>query len=314
MADRKKIIIDTDPGIDDALALILSLNSPEIEIQAVTTVCGNVPVQLATKNVFSLLSFMNIKTPPKIASGSKQPLKEAPAYAHHVHGSDGLGGLNIFKDLNTPHIDTLPEATGLISEIVSRHPGEVTLVMLGPLTNLALLLQNDEAAAKKIKEVIIMGGAVFVPGNITPHAEFNIYHDPHAAKAVLGSGLNITLVGLDVTTKCTLERKDLYIREIPKTRLNLFTSLMLGKYLDFYKEKRGIPFCHLHDPLAAAIAIKPKLVTTKLMNIDVSLDKETKGKTFENKTSTTPPTTRVCIDVDHEKFKKLFIERVLVVL
>jgi purine nucleosidase len=314
MAHRKKIIIDTDPGIDDALALILSLYSPEIEIQAVTTVCGNVPVQLATKNVFRLLSLMEIKTPPPVATGSGQPLHEDPAFAFHVHGSDGLGGLNIFKDLNTPHIDTLPEATGLISEIVSKHPGEVTLVMLGPLTNLALLLQNDEAAAKKIKEVIIMGGAVFVPGNITPHAEFNIYHDPHAAKAVFGSGLNITLAGLDVTTKCTLKKEDLSIMGRPNTPLKQFTFQVLEKYLDFYLEKRGIPFCHLHDPLAAAIAIKPKLVTTKLMNIDVSLDKEEKGKTFPNKADKTPPTTRVCIDVDHEAFKKLFIERVLVVL
>ena len=308
MADRKKIIIDTDPGIDDALALILSFHSPEIEIQAITTVCGNVPVQLATKNVFRLLSLMDIKTPPPVASGSKQPLHEAPAYAHHVHGKDGLGDINIPDSAETP---ASIDATGLISEIVSKYPDEITLVMLGPLTNLALLLKKDEAAAKKTKEVIIMGGAVFVPGNITPHAEFNIYHDPHAAKAVFGSGLNITLAGLDVTTKCTLEKEELHIMGRPKTPLKQFTFQVLEKYLDFYREKKGIPFCQLHDPLAAAIALNPKLVTTKLMNIDVSLDEEEKGKTFENKTDKTPPATRVCIDVDHEAFKKLFIERVL---
>lgn len=306
MKEPKRVIIDTDPGIDDALAIIFALKSPELKIEAITTVSGNVPVSVATRNAFRILHLLDTKDFPPVAEGSASPLKEPPVWAHHVHGEDGLGDLDVGCD-EIPEGASFPDAVSLMLETAQRLAGELTLITLGPLTNLARAIQRDENTIKKIKEVIVMGGAVFIGGNVTPDAEFNIFFDPHAAKVVFESGLPITLVGLDVTTKCILTRDILLYREKTEDRLNTFLYGITEKYLDFYQEKRGLDYCHLHDPLAVAVAVDPTLIVTEEMSIDVSLD-EKRGKTSLKNRNTSP--INVCTGVNREKFEKLFCERV----
>ena len=305
MKEPKRVIIDTDPGIDDALALILALESPELKIEGITTVSGNVPSSMAAKNVLRILQLMDKDLPP-VSEGSASPLEKSPVWAHHVHGEDGLGGL-YDKDDNTPKSAAFPDAVSLMLETAQRLSGELTLIALGPLTNLARAIQRDESTMKKIKEIIIMGGAVFIGGNITPYAEFNIFFDPHAAKIVFESGLPITLVGLDVTNQCVLKRDVLLQKKKTEDRLNTFLYGITEKYLDFYHEKRGLDFCHLHDPLAVAVAVDPTLVATEEMSIDVSLE-ENRGMTSRKDQNTSP--IKVCTNVDRERFEKLFCERV----
>src|SRR6266702_4358332 len=176
------IILDTDPGIDDALALFLTLASPEIEIEAITTVSGNIPV----------------------ARGSSQPLVRQPIYAAHVHGRNGLGEV----ELPEPQIAAVAQhAVDLIIKKVTAAPAEITLVPIGPLTNIALAVCREPRIAQQVREVVIMGGALRVPGNDTPAAEFNIYADPDAAHIVLHAGWPIRLVSLDVTMLTLLQRQ-----------------------------------------------------------------------------------------------------------
>jgi inosine-uridine nucleoside N-ribohydrolase len=304
MKELKRVIIDTDPGIDDALAIILALKSPELKIEGITTVSGNVPSSMAAKNVLRILHLMDKNFPP-VAEGSASPLKESSVWAHHVHGEDGLGNLDFWDDFEIPKSAAFPDAVSLMLETAQWLSSELTLITLGPLTNLARAVQRDENTIKKIKEVIMMGGAVFTEGNVTPDAEFNIFFDPHAAKIVFESGIPITLVGLDVTNQCVLKRDVLLQKKKTEDRLNAFLYGIIEKYLDFYHEKRGLDFCHLHDPLA--VAVDPTLVATEEMSIDVSLD-EKRGKTSRKDRNTSP--IKVCTGVDRERFEKLFLERV----
>src|SRR6185437_15919771 len=195
-----RIILDTDPGIDDALALVLALDSPEVQLEAITTVHGNVPVEMTTRNALGLLEVAGRSDVP-VARGSAQPLVRAPVDAKYVHGPTGLGTLA----LPEPQTSVVTQsAADLIIERVQAAPGEVTLVPIGPLTNLALALRREPAIASQVREVVIMGGALRVPGNVTPAAEFNIYADPHAAQVVFKAGWPIRLVALDVTNITTM--------------------------------------------------------------------------------------------------------------
>jgi purine nucleosidase len=195
-----KVIIDCDVGVDDALALILACHSPELTVEAVTGVNGNVPLDTVFTNIQKVLSLIQPKKKPHIAKGAGQPLKGQALYAHSVHGKTGLGEAKINLREGEEWWRLFPgSAHELITKTARQYPGELTLIAVGPLTNLALGLQHDLEGMKKLKEVVIMGGAVRTKGNVTPYAEFNIYVDPPAAKIVFESGLPITLVPLDVT-------------------------------------------------------------------------------------------------------------------
>jgi inosine-uridine nucleoside N-ribohydrolase len=201
-----RVIIDTDPGIDDALALLLALRSPELEIAAITTVSGNVPVEVATRNVFTVLSLFPAITAPPVAKGASRPLKKAAFYAEQIHGEDGLGGIYSIREASgepryAPQAATLSrrDAVHEILYQLSVTWQPVTVISLGPLTNIASAMEKDRAAMAKISRVVLMGGAVGVPGNVTPVAEYNLYCDPHAANIVFRSGIPLTMVGLDVT-------------------------------------------------------------------------------------------------------------------
>ena len=196
----KKVLIDMDPGTDDALALIAALNSPELDVLGVTTVGGNASLADTTRNALRLLEHLGSDVP--VSRGSARPLKGRFEYAYHFHGAAGLG-------VRLPRPRTAPTTERAVERIVraaSEHRGALTVIALGPLTNVARALRSEPSLAGWLAELVIMGGAVEVPGNVTPHAEFNIYDDPEAANQVLASGVPARLIGLDVTMEMHLDR------------------------------------------------------------------------------------------------------------
>ena len=207
----KRVIIDTDQGIDDALALILALHSPELSVEAITTVNGNVGVDRCVRNVFRTLNAIAPPVFPPVARGCDRPLKRSPVAANHVHGRDGLGGIGRLVDADGhpryPDPTQSPvgrHAVDVILDLVERYPDEITLVALGPLTNIATALEPNAKAMRDLREIIIMGGSLDGRGHTTEFAEFNFYVDPHAAQRVVGSGLPATAVGLGVTHQTRL--------------------------------------------------------------------------------------------------------------
>lgn len=271
----QKAIIDCDPGVDDALALIQAFHSPELEIEAITGVNGNVPIELVMQNIKKLLSLIRPTHLPLIAQGAARPLWGEPTYAYEVHGLDGLGGARI---------DALKEeefwqsssksAAELILEMADKYAKELTLVAIGPLTNLALAIKKDLATLKKIRRIIIMGGAVREKGNITPYAEFNFYVDPLAAKIVLEAELPITLIPLDVTHQVYLSVEEMEIKG----------GQFQDPFIRFLKEATGYNFeernfrgkkklFYLHDPLAVAVALNEQLVEKEKRALSVEVEK-----------------------------------------
>lgn len=284
----QRVIIDTDPGVDDALAILLALRSPEIEVVAITTVCGNVPVGQATKNLFRTLNL--VKAPPEllIGQGAGRPLQQQLVNAANVFGADGLGELDRFRnpdgsplypDANLPA--TLPTAQDVWRECVRRYPDELTLITLGPLTNLAVAMRVDPTTVGRLRGVISMGGAIAVPGNVSPAAEFNMYVDPHAAQRAIQVSVPMTLIPLDVTTHVSLSRTALR-RLTAKTRdpVCRFVGHATGSALAFAEEVEGHGLLHLHDPLAVAVAIDPSFVKLTPLHVEV----ETEGQTTRGMT------------------------------
>ena len=294
MGKLTRVIIDTDPGVDDALAILLALRSPELEVVAITTVCGNVPVEQATRNLFRVLSLVSPLPSLRIGQGASRPLLRPLETAIHFHGTDGLGELDrVRNEDGSPRYQqptlprTLPTAQSVWSECLRRYPHELTLITLGPLTNLATALAREPSPIRKLRAVISMGGALAVPGNVTPVAEFNIFADPHAAQRVAQSGLPLTLVPLDVGTQVALTRDA--IRRLtaettdPVTRfLGDATAIALA----FAEETEGAALFPLHDPLAVAVAIDPTLVKLAPLHLEVDTEGSvTRGVTVADRRS-----------------------------
>lgn len=309
----KRVIIDTDPGVDDALALLLALKSEELQVELVTTVAGNVPVELGTRNVFRVFDLLPGKK-PAVAQGSARPLKYPLADSGGVHGSDGLGDLDREKYpfSAAPPVAAISGAEAIL-KLVRENPGQLTLVTLGPLTNLALAILSDPRAMGGLKEVIAMLGAVAVPGNVTLVAEFNAFCDPHAAQVVLEAGLPLTLVGLDVTHQTVLPAEA--IQRPGKGRVWQFLQDCTARYLKFHQERNLISGCYLHDPLAVAVAIDPELVKTRELFIQVETEGQvTRGMMVADlrpKPDIPAGVTmaRVCLEVHKEAFLELFLSR-----
>jgi inosine-uridine nucleoside N-ribohydrolase len=314
----KPVIIDTDPGIDDALALMLAYASPELEPVCITSVSGNVDVDTATDNILRLLAFLGPRRMPAVARGAEAPLEKAPERATFLHGEDGLGGAS--GDLPDPRGEAAPRldprhAAEAILEHIETAPEPPVLVALGPLTNVALAARKAPRILRRLERLIVMGGAVTVSGNITPAAEFNFYADPLAARVALDSGADITLVGLDVTRQVRLESEDLATcPDTPRARLvRRITSGPLQHGL----ETEGQASTPLHDPLAVALAFGPELCGTEELPLQV----ETRGEIGEGMSLAdrrpvlpglkSPPNARVCLSVDAKAFRTLFLERVL---
>jgi purine nucleosidase len=305
----KKVIIDCDVGVDDALALIFAFHSPELSVEAVTGVNGNVPLKLGFENIKTVLDLIQPATRPLIAQGADRPLKGDPVYAFSFHGETGLGKAEIEQKRGEPawRVSSDP-ADKFIPTMARLHPNELTLIAIGPLTNLALGLQKDPEGMKKLKDIIIMGGAVRVQGNVTPHAEFNIFIDPEAARTVFKSGLPITLVPLDVTHQADLTSEVMEDRILPlDSRFAKFVFEATQYHRDTHRFVMGREVFHLHDPLAIAVAIRRDLVGMERLRMDVERRKgEYFGQTREVETGFP---IQVCLSVRSEDFLELFLSR-----
>jgi purine nucleosidase len=306
-----RIILDTDPGADDALAILLMLASPEVKLEAVTTTHGNVNIEKTTRNALALLEFLNARNIP-VAKGCSLPLVKPPhkQSGEMVHGTSGMGQTNL------PEPTLKPIETHAVDYLIERflaEPNELTLFAVGPLTNVALAIRKEPKFAKAVKELVIMGGAIRSGGNMTPLAEFNISEDPHAAHIVFNSGIPITLVPLDATYKCLLTSADV-------ERLNKIDSPIAGfirdvtaDYMAFYLKYEGFAGCALHDPLTVAAVIAPELLSFEehYVNVDISGGVST-GKTYADfmKVAKKPANMKVALDVKGREFVDLFVERI----
>ena len=294
------VLIDTDPGIDDALALLFAWNSPEIRVEVITTVAGNVPLHAASMNLLRLLALRKPVPRPVVAAGATGPLARALTTATRYHGEDGLGDLP-----DWPEVERLPDLPGAVSVIVDaarRHERELTIVALGPLTNLALALKEDAVAVGRVGRIVAMGGAVDVPGNVTPTAEFNMFVDPEAAHRVLAAGLPLELVPLDATRQAVLPRAGM--------RATLARSQgTLASRIQAFSD-RGFRIAHgdgedgmaLHDPLAVGLAIDPSLGKWEAVRLAIGPD----GETLR---ASGAPNCRVAKGVDSDRFIRLFLDR-----
>ena len=252
-AGPRRIIIDTDPGVDDAFALFLAMTSPELKIEAITAVAGNLPLSITLPNALRLVEIAG-RTDIPVAAGATAPLARRLVTAD-VHGENGLAG----ADFPAPSLKPVPEhAVDLLRAIIEKNPGEITLVCLGPLTNIALALQADPALAGKIAQITMMGGSIS-GGNITPAAEFNFYVDPEAADIVFRSGVRIVMVGLDVTEKVTLTEK--HLARIEAGTGPVSTAIAkIGRLELEMARKRGSDGFHMHDPLAMASLLDSEIL------------------------------------------------------
>jgi inosine-uridine nucleoside N-ribohydrolase len=316
-----RLLIDTDPGIDDALAILLLLSSPGASVEAVTAAAGNVTVDQAAQNIFRILDVVRPTLVPKISRGAAAPLKRPLITAGHVHGDDGLGNLDRFLDHGGPRYPALPhdletrDGADLILEMADRFGEELVVVALAPLTNLALAVARDAARLRRAGRIVIMGGAVAAPGNITPAAEYNFYVDPEAAAAVLEAGLPIELVPLDVTRQVVLRQQELAARLHRRpSRLTRFVADFTLHGFAFGTE-RGDGGIALHDPLAAAVALDPSLVGYEALHVEVECEgRVTRGMSIADRRPLRShhrgrPNCRVAMSVDVPRFLDLFLDR-----
>ncbi len=305
----RRIILDTDPGIDDALALMLALASPEVRIEAVTTVSGNVYVDFTTRNALALLELLGRGDIP-VARGSAWPLLRKPVDASFVHGDNGLGGV----ELPEPRIKAVGKhAVDVIIETILSAPGEISLVPIGPLTNIALAARREPAIIQQVREVVIMGGALLVPGNDTPTSEFNIFADPHAAHIVLHAGWPVRLVALDVTMQTPMQREQVDTLVRSGSPVMRVIKQMLDYYFDVFAPAYGVTAFHMHDPLCLAAAFRPELLSWKPMYVDVELQGSlTMGETvaYFGRPNTPPPNVLAAVGVDTKQFIQLFMQRI----
>lgn len=304
---KHKIILDVDTGIDDALGIILAVKSGEMDLIGITTVNGNVSLGKATENTCKILDLLQVGEQIPLVPGASQPLLRTVFFEHRVHGEDGLGGA--LRDATVVTQPTKGFAPDFIIENVLAQSGEVTLVMTGPLTNLALAVRKCPELVHHVKEVIFMGGVVREHGNVTPTAEYNMYVDPEAAKVVLHAGFpELTMVGLDVTRKVLLNED--HIRELGDTSIARYVKQSTSDYLERYFERNGVRACAMHDPLAVGVALNRNLVTTQKLYVDVETRSELcDGQTvcdFQNRWGK-EPNVNVCLAVDAEAFFERFI-------
>ncbi|MED6161599.1 Uridine nucleosidase 1 [Stylosanthes scabra] len=256
----EKLIIDTDPGIDDSMAIMMAFQCPQVEVLGFTTTFGNVATKDATQNALLLCEIAGRQNLP-VAEGSPEPLKGGePRVADFVHGKDGLG--NIF--LSPPTTKKIEKsASEFLVEKVSEYPGEVTVLALGPLTNLALAIKRDSSFASKVKRIVVLGGSFFALGNVNPAAEANIYNDPEAADIVFTSGANIVVVGINITTQVRLTDADLLeLKESSGKHASLLSD-MCKFYRDWHVKSDGVHGIFLHDPVSFVAVVRPDLFTYK---------------------------------------------------
>jgi purine nucleosidase len=271
-----RVIIDTDPGVDDALALLLAMRSPELAIDGITPVAGNVPLELTLPNALRMVEIAG-RTDIPVAPGASGPLVRRLVTATYAHGENGLGGA-VFPEPKTKPISQ--PAAEFISEAIRKYPDQITLITLGPLTNIATALSADRELARMARGLVMMGGSLS-GGNITPAAEFNVYVDPEAARIAFQSGIPITMVGLDVTRKTTLTEEHVKTLEAGQNAVSQAAGKIARNALNHAREQGFLVGPNMHDSLAVAAFLDPSLLEWKDYYVDVETSGElTAGETL----------------------------------
>jgi inosine-uridine nucleoside N-ribohydrolase len=323
----QRIIIDTDPGVDDALAILLALRSPELKVEAITPVAGNVPLDYTLPNALRLVEIAG-RTDVPVAAGASHPLVRNLITAAHVHGNNGLAGV----DFPPPKIKPVQEtATEIIRRLVRSSPGEISIVAVGPLTNVALALRADPELSGLLRSIVIMGGSLS-GGNVTPAAEFNLYADPEAARIVFDAGVPLTMVGLDVTRKVLFTPEHLKILQAGTTPWSQAAARIMGATIDRLNRGAHPMLEAMHDPLTVANLIDPGILKLKDYYVEVETQGEfTAGETVgysyaparkseslvsaESAPSTSVPdesfrpNAKVATEVDADRFFRLLLGR-----
>ena len=305
-----KLIIDTDPGQDDAVAILLALASPEIEVLGLTAVAGNVPLALTARNCLKVLELAR-RTDVPVHAGADRPLRRPLVTAEQVHGNSGLDG----PDLPEPATPLAGgHAVDFILDTLRREPaGAVTLAALGPMTNLALALDADPAAFGRAGRVVAMGGGWSEGGNTTPAAEFNIHVDPEAAQAVLKSGVPVVLPPLDVTHRCLTRSDRVAAFHALGNRAGAAVAEMLAFFERFDEAKHGADGSPLHDPNVVAWMLAPELYRGRDVNVEVETVSElTIGQTVVDwwRVTGRPANAHFIREVDDDGFFALLLERI----
>jgi purine nucleosidase len=307
MSGPRRVILDTDPGIDDALAILLALASPELDLAAVTVTGGNCSLPDGVRNALGVLETARSNVP--VVPGVALPLIRPPFTAPETHGDRGLGNAHLSPPRTQPASDHAIDL--LVREIMSASD-PITLVAVAPLTNVALAVRREPRIAERVHEVIVMGGAFDVPGNTTPLAEFNVYVDPHAAHIVFHSGLPLTIIPWDITSKVLLTQQHvdhLLTIASPVTRLIADATSF---YIEFHREYFGYAGCSINDPCALALAFRPNLAETVEVFVDVEIASEkSMGKTIVDVGNVwkRSPNVRLVRSFNGEAFLDLFVER-----
>lgn len=318
----QRVIIDTDPGIDDAMAILLALNSPELKVEALTVVPGNVDGRQGLENALKIVSLAG-RCDVVVTGGAKHPLNQKLITAQYWHGPNGLAGVELPPSKCKADPRFGPD---LIIDLVHKYPHEITLIPVGPLTNIALAVSKDPSIAGLVKNIVIMGGSI-TGGNVNGAAEANIYNDPEAASIVFNAGWMVTMIGSDVGERTLITRQ--HVAELQS--MHGPESDFVGKLADFYltrSEKSGYQGAAMYDPLAVATAVDPSLVTLKDMHVDVETKGEfTRGETVANRMGSDEnnvlhgdhyeidgviplkANARVCLASDADRFLQLFIGR-----
>ena len=322
-AAAKKIIIDTDPGTDDAMALMLALNSPELDVRAITVVPGNVVLQQGLDNALRMMSLANRCDIP-VAAGAEHPLFQKLTTAEFWHGKNGLANIELPPSKCKVDGRFAPD---LIIEMVHAAPHEITLVPIGPLTNIALAVEKDPTIVPLVKEVILMGGSI-TGGNVNAAAEANIANDPEAAQIVFQAGWPVTMVGLDVSNKTLFTKKQLDQLGQAHGPVSDFIY-SVASYLIDLSAKYGFSGTAMYDPLAVGVAIDSTLVTAPAMHVDVETRGDfTRGETVANRQGyiernvlhgdhyviealdKVPANAKVCVGVDANRFLEMYVARI----
>ena len=314
----QRVIIDTDPGIDDAAAILMALASPELSVDAITTVFGNGPVARCTTNARRILLAAG-RTDIPVYQGAARPLVRLPnpGWASHIHGSDALGDTGFPLPDDTSQPGERQHAALELADRVMATPGEITVLALGRLTNVALALSIEPRFAQSVARIVVMGGAVNVPGNVSPVASANLYEDPEAASIVYSSGSRLAQVGLDVCNKVNISRAQ--IGKIQKagtpvtSLLAAATSSLHDSYVErgLLKEGEGVRY---NDMPAVAFMVDPDLFGSSEMFVEIELHSPTdRGQTVAQRAGpgVPPDNVTVCLEVDGDRVARLFMERIV---
>lgn len=306
MTKPNRILIDSDPGIDDALAILLALSNREIQLEGITIVHGNCSADQGVVNALSILELAGAGQIP-VLKGLERPLVNPPLFAPETHGSGGLG----YAELPFPEREPGDEhAVDFLIRKLLAAPGEITVVAVGPLTNLAVAFRKEPAVIPAVREVISMGGAFKHGGNTTPLAEFNVFADPHAAHIVYHSGASIRLVPLDVTYQCVLTESNVNTLQELESPISDFIADATRFYMEFHDSYQGVKGCVINDPLALALAFQADLCRYRdlYINVDISGGVST-GKTYADyyRMEEQPPNAKVALEVNAEEFIQTFV-------